>query len=170
MWQARLGLLAASGYALDGIDTALRPALERLAKVPGAAASALPEISFVTVRSGPDETYFTILRDSAHTNVSHLFDERARRVTAEDSLAIVRGFLGAYPNALFEVSRGDLEAFVDAVAHLDGEPSARALRRRFGVLRASDRFWSHSDQIQAAYRRQAPAESGLFDYNHLDGQ
>jgi hypothetical protein len=170
MWQGRLGLLAASGYALDGIDTALRPALERLAKVAGAAASALPEISFVTVRSGQDETYFTILRDSAHTNVSHLFDERARRVTAEDSLAIVRGFLGAYPNALFEVSRGDLEAFVDAVAHLDGEPSARALRRRFGVLRASDRFWSHSDQIQAAYRRQAPAESGLFDYNHLDGQ
>jgi len=89
---------------------------------------------------------------------------------AEDSLAVVRGFLGAYPNALFDVSRGDLEAFVDAVAHLDGEASAKAIRRRFGVLRASDRFWSHSDRIQEAYRRQAPVESGLFDYNRLDGQ
>jgi hypothetical protein len=169
MWQARLGPLAASGYALDGVDPGLRPALERLAKVTGPAASALPEIAFVTVRSG-QEAYFTILRDSAHTNVSHLFDESARRVTTEDSLAVVRGFLGAYPNALFEVSRGDLDAFVDAVARLDGEPSARALRRRFGVLRASDRFWSHSDRIQEAYRRQSPVESGLFDYNRLDGQ
>ena len=170
LWRARLGLLGASGYALDGVDPGLRPALERLAKVVGPGATALPEISFVTVRSGQDESYFTILRDSAHSNVSHLFDESARRVTAEDSLAVVRGFLGAYPNALFEVSRGDLDAFVDAIAHLDGEPSAKALRRRFGVLRASDRFWSYSDQIQDAYHRQAPTESGLFDYNRLDGQ
>jgi hypothetical protein len=76
--------------------------------------------------------------------------------------------LSAYPNALFEVERRELDAFVDAVAGLEGEAGYRALRARFGVPRTSSRFWEHSDLIHRAKRALGPIDAGLFDDNHLE--
>ncbi len=174
MWKrsSRKGKLA-TGYDLEHVDDAdVRSALERLARIKGTAASWLPETSFVAVaRGGGDraEAYTSVLRESAHTNVDELFRETARRVKEEDSLSVVRGFLGAYPNALFAIPAGQLDAFVDAVSKLDGETAYRLLRSRFGVLRADPAFWSFSDRINEAYARQAPLDGGLFDYNRLEG-
>ena len=170
MWKGALGKALATGYDLDHVGTpAVRGALERLGHVRGIAASWMPETSFVSIAS-PDgtETYASVLRESAHTNVAQLFAEKARRVKEEDTLTVVRGFLGAYPNALLAVPPGELDAFVEAVSKVDGEAGYRALRARFGVLRASPSFWAYSDRINEAYRRQAPLEGGLFDYNRLD--
>ena len=171
MWKSALGRALATGYDLDHVESAeVRSALERLALVRGAAASRMPEMSFVAIAHGDGtEGYASILRDSAHTNVAQLFAEKARRVKEEDTLSVVRGFLGAYPNALFAVPAGQLDAFVDAVTKLDGEADYQALRARFGVLRTSPAFWTYSDRISEAYARQAPIEGGLFDYNRLEG-
>jgi hypothetical protein len=89
-------------------------------------------------------------------------------VKEEDALSVVRGFLGAYPNALFALPAGQLDAFVEAVSKIDGEADYKALRTRFGVSRADPTFWRYSDRINDAYRKQAPLEGGLFDYNRLD--
>jgi hypothetical protein len=169
--EARAGRTAPHAFDLDRVeDASTRSLLVRLHKVRGGPASLLPEMSFVTV-TAPDgsRAHFTILRDSGHTNVAHLFHEEARRVPAEDELTVVRGFLGAYPNALFEVSRKDLPAFVDAVAALDGEAAYGELRKRFGVSRASEHFWTYSDQINADHAKQDGLAAGLFDYNRLEG-
>lgn len=169
LWKARLGKALPAGYDLSAIDDgAVRSALERLDRVKGRSASWLPETSFVAIGSGDNDVYASILRDSAHTNIAELFHENDRRVKEEDGLSVVRGFLGAYPNALFQVRRDELDAFVDAIAKLDGQPAYAALRSRFGVLRASEGFWAFSDRINGAYARQAPRESGLFDFNRLD--
>ena len=162
---------AAGRFDLRAVaDAATRRALVRLGQVKGLAASRLPELSFVNVPGSEAgaEVDFTIARDSAHTNVAHLFGEDARRIEREDEIAVVPGLLGAYPNALFEVARGDLEAFVDAVERLDGEAAYRALRARFGVLRTSDRFWDFSDRLQQRNARAEPVSAGLFDYSRLD--
>ena len=136
----------------------------------GRAASLLPEMSFLTVTEGSGaRTQLTILRDSAHTNVAHLFHEDARRVPLEDELTVVHGFLGAYPSALFEVPQKELPAFVEGVEGLVDEATYGALRRRFGVLRSSDRFWSYSDEITADHGKQGGVTAGLFDYNRLEG-
>jgi hypothetical protein len=168
--EARVGKVTSHAFDLDHIeDESIRSSVERLAQVKGGAASLLPEMSFVTVAL-PDgaRVHFTVLRDSAHTNVAHLFHEDERRVPKEDELTVVPGFLGAYPNALFELPRKDLQAFVDAVAALEDEAAYGALRKRFGVLRSSDRFWTYSDQIIADHKRDG-IMAGLFDYNRLDG-
>ena len=165
MLRARVGRVLARRYELPAGETALG----RLERVKGLAASWLTEASFLEVRGeGGTEAHFSILRESAHTNVAHLFREDARRIKVEDELSVVPGFLGAYPNALYSVERGELDAFVDAVSKLDGEPAYRSLRGRFGVLRGSDRFWPHSDRINEANRRLGPIDSGLFDYSHLE--
>ena len=150
---------------------ALRDALTPITLLPGQAATKLPETSFVEVLlAAGGETYFTILRDSAHTNVAHLFNEDDRRVPAEDKLTLLRGFVGAYPNALFSVNEADVPAFVSALSALSSDESYDALRERFGVRRTDARFWAYSDRAHAAFGKLQPIESGLFDYNRLDGR
>jgi hypothetical protein len=150
-------------------DPALRAELERLGHVKGAAASWMPEMAFVSVEDpGGAATTFTILRDSSHTNVMTLFDEESRRRKNEDALAVVPGFLGSYPNALFALPRAKLAAFALAVSKLDGTEAYRALRSEYGVLRTSERFWERSDRIQDEHRRKNPLEFGLLDYNRLE--
>ncbi|CAN5668799.1 hypothetical protein BH09MYX1_BH09MYX1_64470 [soil metagenome] len=50
-----------------------------------------------------------------------------RSAQADDELSVVQGFLGAYPNALYDLARADLDAFVDAVGKLDSNAAYRAL-------------------------------------------
>jgi hypothetical protein len=152
-------------------DAALRDALLPIAQLPGQAATLMPETSFLEVqlRAG-GEKYFSILRDSAHTNVAHLFNESDRRVAREDQLTVLRGFVGAYPNALFSVREDDVPAFVAAMSALSNDQSYDVLRERFGVRRTDGRFWEYSDRVHSAFRKLEPLESGLFDYNRLDGR
>ena len=128
----------------------------------------MPETSFLEVRDGAhDPVYFTILRDSAHTNVAQLFGEDKRRRPEEDQLTVLRGFVGAYPNALFSVERTELASFVESVCKLEGEPGYAALRSQFGVRRTNPAFWELSDRLHEASRAYTPLTAGLFDYNRL---
>lgn len=168
--KARLGRAVAHGFDLDKVqDPEIKKQLLRLEGARGLPSSFLPESSFVTVELEKGARYnFTILRDSAHTNVAELFREESRRVPTEDVLTVVPGLLGAYPNALYDVKRADLAAFVDAALKLDGEPAYRALRTRFGVLRPSPRFWEHSDHLAEDRRQEDRLYGGLFDFNRLE--
>jgi hypothetical protein len=83
---------------------------------------------------------------------------------------VVRGFLGAYPNAFYHVAKAELEDFVSAVEGLGSEEDYQALLSRFGVRRSDPDFWKHSDAIQAAYQNASPIEAGLFDYNRLENR
>ena len=149
----------------------LRKVLRPVALTEGEAATLMPETSFLEVRTkdGSDK-YFTILRDSAHTNVAHLFGESERRRPLEDQLTLLRGFVGAYPNAIFSVTERVLPSFVSALTHLDSNEAYDSLRKRFGVRRTDPRFWEVSDRLHEAYEDLMPLEAGLFDYNRLDGR
>ncbi len=167
---ARVAKVARHDFDLSRIDDdALRAELTRLAAVRGRAASALPEDSFLAVELEPSGTrYFSVLRDSAHSNVAELFSEDKRRLPEEDELTVVSGLLGAYPNALFSLKRSELKELVDAAGRLDGADAYHAFRARFGLLRSSPSFWSFSDLMNAAHRKSSPSEHGFFDYNRLE--
>jgi len=149
----------------------LRASLIRLAHLPASAATWWPEHLILTVvqRDGT-ETHATVLRDSVHTNISELFLEDDRRVPTEDRLTVLRGFVGAYPNALFRVPLDELEELVADAERAISEPAWEQLHRRYGVLRTNPDFWQHSDRLHAAYRDLVPAEAGLFDYSRLIGR
>jgi len=167
----RLGSALVDRHDLGRIaDLEVRAAFERLASVRGRAASMMPETSFVTVVEGSRVVaHVSLLRDSAHTNVAHLFHENERRAYDEDAIDAVSGLVGAYPNALFQVEKRDVDALVDAIVSMTDASAYVALRRRFGVLRASEGFWKHSDRLNADHVRAAPLEHGIFDYNRLEG-
>jgi hypothetical protein len=57
-----------------------------------------------------------------------------------------------------------------SISALDNDQAYDALRERFGVRRTDARFWEYSDRAHAAFAALDRLESGLFDYNRLDGR
>lgn len=156
-------------------DAALRAELARLAALRGPAVTLMPELAFLAVTVEPggpaeDAAIYSLVRDTAHTNVASLFREEKRLVPAEDALFVGRGFVGAYPNAFFRVARADLPAFTSAVGSLRSADDYRALVARFGVDRINPGFWQHSDAMAKAYSRLEPVAAGVFDYGRLENR
>lgn len=165
--EKRLSSLLERDYTIPDSDPEGKH-LRALDAMRGGPATAMPELAFVALEGKlGDVRFFTVMRDSAHTNVVELFEEEDRRVYAEDELRVVPGFIGAYPNALFKVRETELELFIKSVAALRSNSDYRKLRERFGVLRHSPDFWTFSDRMHTAYRASRPLEAGVFDYNRL---
>src|SRR5262249_21949538 len=136
MLKAHVAPVASKRYALSssGLGGVSLDSMEALASVTGRAASHMPETAFLAVRgAGGGLRYFTLLDNSAHSNVAELLREQKRRLPDEDTLSVLNGFVGAYPNAFFLVDEKDLAGFVQAVRRLSSEKDFGALLARYGV-------------------------------------
>jgi hypothetical protein len=173
MMKAYAAPVSTQRYAIaeSGLTGAPLRSLTDLSRIQGRAISHLPETSFLTVRTAAGSDHpFTLLSNSAHSNVAELLGDDKRRLPDEDDATLVNGFIGAYPNAFFVVNAGELPGFVDAVRGLASEADYQKLLARYGIRRTDERFWAHSDALYAAYRRWAPREAGLFDYNRFENR
>jgi len=172
MLQTRLAPVLDREFDLSTVaDPPLRRDLQALASVHGASLAWLPETVFVRIDDAPEASrYFTLLRDTGHKNVSHIFLEKGELVPGENALTVVPGFIGAYPNAVYRVTRAELPALTAALASLASEDDYRRLADRFAIRRTNPAFWAASDALIDAYAKRAPIEAGLFDYNRLENR
>lgn len=173
MLQHRLAPVQDRRYAPDekGVSAAQRKQLARLAGLRGRVLAAMPEVAFITVHGKGQAHHYTLLHNRAFSNISHLLGEDERRLPDEDSVTLVQGFLGAYPEAFFTLGEEELPGFVDAVGALETEEDYRTrLMARYAIRRTDSRFWPHSDALHAAFREQAGVEAGLFDYNRFENR
>lgn len=170
--QSRLAAVDSPRFSLAKLpDAALRRELQALSGVRGAGLAHLPEAVFLRIDgAGPAPLYFSVLKNTAHRNVAHMFREAPELVPAENTLTVVPGFIGAYPNAIFRVRTGELAAFTAAVSALSSEADYRKLADRHAVRRTDAGFWAASDQMIDAYRAAAPREAGLFDYSRVENR
>ncbi|MGL6112117.1 MAG: fatty acid cis/trans isomerase [Rubrivivax sp.] len=168
----RLAPVLDARFDLTGVpDTKLRAELQSLAAVKGASLSWLPEMSVLRVDgAGGGPRYFTLLRNTAHSNVAHLAREKSELLPAENTLTVVPGFIGAYPNAMYRTSAAELPALRAAIAAMVSEADYRKLADRFALRRTNPQFWAASDALHDAYAVWAPLEAGLFDYNRLQNR
>ncbi|GAA0858122.1 fatty acid cis/trans isomerase [Aliiglaciecola litoralis] len=114
--------------------------------------------------------FYTMLRHSAHSNISHLFGEQDRRLPDEDTVTIAPGFMTSHPNAFMQVSTKQLEAFAQAIARLNSEQDYEMLMDNFGVRRTSAEFWSFADNMHTFFKQHYPVEYGLLDFNRLENR
>jgi hypothetical protein len=172
MLSARLAPVVAPRFDLSTVqEPALRRDLEALTRVRGASLAWLPEVVFLRVEGpGMPPQYFSLLRNTAHKNVAHMFKETQELLPAEHTLTVVPGFIGAYPNAIFRVRRSEVPALATAIGALATEADYGKLADRFAVRRTNPAFWNASDQMLDAYSASAPAEAGLFDYSRLENR
>lgn len=170
--KARVGPVLSKYYDLDraALPSTVRNDLIQLAETKGLPVSWLPELSMMTIETASGPKTVTLVHNDGHTNVATMFDEKARRVPAEDTLTVVPGFLGAYPNALFKLKQQDLPAFSDAVAHLSSETDYAALMSRWGVRRTDPAFWTHSDLIYSQVEALGYADTGVLDYSRIENR
>ncbi len=170
MLSARVAPVAAKRFELSSVaDPALRRDVQALSNVRGASLAWMPEVVFLRVEQPTaSPQYFSVLRNTAHKNVAHMFKEEL--LPAENTLTVVPGFLGAYPNAIFSVKAADLPALANAIGSLASEDDYRKLADRYAVRRTNPRFWATSDELMDAYARWGGVEAGLFDYNRLENR
>ncbi|MDD5275106.1 MAG: fatty acid cis/trans isomerase [Methylovulum sp.] len=172
LWKQYLKPVLNSRYDLAG--TTLKKelgGLQQLAELKGKAVSYLPETAFITVSDEQkQEHYYTLLRNSAHSNVSELFKEESRRLPEEDTLTLAPGFLGVYPNAFYRLQFWQIPEFTKAIKHLKSEADYTELSARFAIRRTNPHFWVYADTLHAAYRRTYPIEAGLFDFNRFENR
>jgi len=165
--QQHIGSAIYSPLNLTRNDT---PALSRLEDVHGIAASLMPQLSVLRIDNEQSTSYITITNNNAHSNISSPFEESKRRLKQEDTLSVMHGVVGSYPNAFFHITTSELEPFVKRVATLSSEDDYRALARDFGVARNSSDFWPFSDRLVRDHFAAQPVDSGLLDYNRLENR
>ena len=168
----RLAPVLDARFDLDKVsDAALGAELQALARLRGASLSWLPEMSVLRVdAAGTAPRYIGLLRNTGHANVAHMAREKGELRPDENTLTVVPGFIGAYPNAIYRVDAAALPQFRAALAGLASEADYRRLADRFAVRRTDPAFWATSDALHAAYVEWAPLEAGLFDLNRFENR
>lgn len=173
--RTKLGTLANSQFNLSnkGLTTFEKNIEDKLAKlntVNGKPATVMPEIGLLSVRQGKKMLNYTILRNSAHSNINTLLFEEENRLPSEDYLTVTRGIAASYPEAFWVVNPATLNDFIKAVSSIETEEDYRTLMSVYGIRRTHPDFWQHSDQIHQQFEQDQPIEWGLLDYNRLENR
>ena len=149
---------------------ALREPLERLHLLKGKPVTLMPEIAFVKIDTATGDEYVTLVANRAYSSMTSMFMEQKNRLPDDDTLSVIPGFIGAYPNTFFQVSGGEVAAFVGAISAIETESDYARLLDDYGVRRTDARFWATSDTFHRAYRERYPLTSGVLDFNRLDNR
>lgn len=156
--------LGKAGSTQAKVDRALR----RLAALRGEITTIFPDIAFLRVRTGAkqaDGLAYTIILNKGYSNITSMFESEDLRDMSQDTLTVVRGLVGSYPNFFFDVESQDIEAFVsrfEAIRHRDDYEQFVGL---YGIRRTDLRFWSLSDWFHAKSAQSDPLHAGIFDFN-----
>jgi hypothetical protein len=179
--QARLGPMAgpldhlnrcdrAPCTTLDASETQLRidKALRRIASVKGAQLKVIPDVLFMKVRasdSTDDDLVYTLVHNKGYKNLTSQFEDESNRDLDDDTVSVVPGFIGAYPNFFFVADAEYIEEFADRFVSIFDRDAYERFVALYGVRRTNPRFWSDADWFQSAYLRDEPIEAGIFDLN-----
>ena len=157
--------------------TAPEQALRRIASVRAAKATPfarfLPDLAVVQVRSNDGHArLYSLVHNREHENVSWMLEETDRLAPQEDSLTVMAGVPGAYPNMFFDLPEAEIDVFSRTVARIRSAADYERLVDRFGVRRSNQKFWTVYDAINSAHLADDSVRSGTLDLTRyaLDGK
>jgi hypothetical protein len=130
----------------------------------------MPPLSVLSVEIGGQRHLFTLLHHIGHANVSTLLFEERHVLHNEDSMTVVPGILGAYPNMFFDIREEQLPAFVAAIEKLNTADDYAKFVDEYGVRRNSPNFWAYSDWLHEKLYDQSRIEAGVLDYNRYENR
>ncbi len=152
-------------------------AMQRLANVNNASAPAMPlqyfpALSYVRI-GGDSGSAYTMIYNKTYRSykkdsfIKKVFN-RSKDDMRGDTLSIVRGLAGAYPNFFFDLKQQDANAFVDACERIHNQADYDKLVEQFGVRRTSPAFWDIADWFQSLHVRNHPVEGGILDLSRYN--
>jgi hypothetical protein len=140
-------------------------ALQKVTGKRGPEIQVVQDVAFIHVVTGNKEKdlAYTVIRNKALSNNSFMFGEERRRIVDDDTLTIVKGYVGSYPNSFVRVNLNDIEEFVESFLKIRDQLSYYNVARQHGIRRTSPNFWEEADWHYQKYLKDKPVEAGLFD-------
>jgi hypothetical protein len=145
------------------IDVSMR----KLAKFKGHELELLPEMSLLRVRTEQEDNdlVYTLILNKYLKNVAFMTGEDLRRERRLDTLTVIPGFLGSYPNFFFEVDKAQLPEFIAAIKQVRSKKDKEAFYKKFGIRRTNPKIWQSVDWFNAQHKKYRGVRAGLFDLN-----
>jgi hypothetical protein len=153
-------------------DLASDRTMQRLANLSGKSSEFMPlqyfsSLSYIRV-GGKDGVAYTLIYNKSYQRYekdSFTKDVKNRSKTdmRGDTLTVLKGLAGSYPNFFFDVKSEDLEAFVTACENLRSKKDYSRLVEQFGIRRTNPAFWKVADWFQERHAYAQPVESGILD-------
>jgi hypothetical protein len=124
-----------------------------------------PDVTWLTVNGGDGEPLeYTLLANRIFKSNSRLvgnFFPGLNRLPEMDSLSVVRGHIGAFPQLFLQMSLSDA---ADAVKGFRGTHAQHvAVRSKYEVRRNTNAFWTFLDNEHTRQLKNNPLESGIVD-------
>jgi len=157
-------------YTISANNNDIEKSFATLNHMAGKSIAILPQVSYVMVNSAQGNQVYSLINNSAHSNVAHLFSEDDRRLPSEDTLTVTRGIVGTYPNAFFEISTEQIDNFVSQLSQIKSEQDYRILKDNYAIRRTSPTFWPFADKLHQWYLTHQPTSAGLLDFNRLENR
>ena len=143
----------------------------------GADATRFPELSLILVDLPQGARVYTLLRNSAHRNITSVFRENSNREPADDTLLLLNGVVGAYPDALYyvplntsDIVASNLDKFFQLAQNASDDKSFDALRKTFGVRRTHQDLWTFVDYLHNTYAEIDPVNAATIDLSRLENR
>jgi len=143
-------------------------ALQEISDISGLRTSIFPDVTFLRVKvdgSVKKDLVYTIVRNNSYKNVESLTISKDSRIREEDSIDIIKGFVGAYPNFFLQVNIKDFTKFIEQYQKVDSREAYSVLIDNYGVRRSNPSFWKISDWFYKKALHDDPVYAGLFDLN-----
>ncbi|RJG51545.1 fatty acid cis/trans isomerase [Motilimonas pumila] len=157
-------------FVKDDAPTQEIRSLRGLQNLNSQAVNLLPEVSVLAIQDGSNQRVYTLLRNTAYSNMSSLLRDANYRMPKEDNLTIVRGVIGDYPNLYLSINAKQITAFARTFHQMEQEQDYRLMLDQYGIRRSDPRFWAFSDNILTHIKQQSPVTGGLLDYNRLENR
>ena len=146
----------------------LDKALYELSGIKGKHTNVFPNVTFLRVKvdgSVKNDKVYTIVRNKAYLNVNSLMVDEDIRVREEDTVDVIEGFVGAYPNFFLQVNLDQVDGFVKEYKNINSFETYDSLVDKYGVRRTNPDFWEISDWFYKKHQHDNKVYAGLFDLN-----
>ena len=142
--------------------------LRKLSMLKGRELAALPEVSFLRIKTGlppENDLAYTLIRNTSLSNVAFMFVEKLRRQPEKDTLTVVPGLLGSYPNIFLSIKKEQFSEFIEALRQAQNESDQDSFYRQYGIRRSNPEIWGYSDWFYQQSIKDNPVKAGIFDLN-----
>jgi hypothetical protein len=140
-------------------------ALRKMTRIRGREIQVVPDVTFIHVVTADkdNDLAYSVIRNKALSNNSFMFGDERRRIVDDDTLTLVKGYVGSYPNAFWRVHIEQIDGFVENFLKIKDQLSYYNFARQHAIRRTNPNFWAESDWHYEKFLMDEPVEAGLFD-------
>ena len=145
-------------------------AMQHIASSKGKRLEIFPDLALLRVSTAKPETdlVYTLIRNKGYKSVTSILEDSEQRDNSDlenDTLTVIKGIEGAYPNFFFTVDINEIEKFASRYLKIKNRYDYEKFVARYGVRRTNLKFWKVSDGFQNYYADKEPLVSGILDLN-----